>query len=166
LIAFSIELGVEMIRTFWFAAFCLAGLGGVLATRVTASVAITGESVLDPALLSVGLAPDTLSKADRLDVAYYLPSAAPTPAEIFPELPAARVAVLPAKPGARAKASSQPAAAANIDRKSVMLPRPRPKIRLAKNTHPPKPIVESKTCAQPEGLGGLLMAFAGTPRCG
>jgi hypothetical protein len=153
LIAFSIELGVEMIRTFWFAAFCVAGLGGVLATRVTASMA-TGESVLDPALLSVGLAPDTLSKADRLDVAYYLPYAAPASAEIIPQLAAERVAVLAAKRGA------------NANRKSVMLPRPRPKIRFAKNAHPPRPIVESKTCVQLEGLGGLLMAFAGTPRCG
>jgi hypothetical protein len=164
LIAFSIELGVEMIRTFWFAAFCVAGLGGVLATRVTASMA-TGESVLDPALLSVGLAPDTLSKADRLDVAYYLPYAAPASAEIIPQLAAERVAVLAAKRGANAKVRAQlnPASA---NRKSVMLPRPRPKIRFAKNAHPPRPIVESKTCVQLEGLGGLLMAFAGTPRCG
>jgi hypothetical protein len=152
-----------MIRTLWFAAFCLAGLGGVLATRVAASMDITGDSVLDPALLSVGLAEDTLSKADKLVVAYQPSTVAPTP--IIPESPAAPGAVIPAKLGTNAKVSALPLSPANVNRKIVMLPRPRPKIRLAKDIHPPKAVVELKTCAQPEGLGGLLMAFAGTPRC-
>jgi hypothetical protein len=170
-----------MIRTFWFAAFCLAGLGGLLATRVTASMAFSGESILDPAVLGEGLAQDpltnqtlaidmptrdTLTKADRLDVADLLVAAA-----MVAEAPAQSIAVPETKPDANAGADLQRSAALHVHRTSVMLPRPRPKIRpakigLAKISHAAKPVVEVKTCAPPEGLSGLLMALANQPRCG
>ena len=148
-----------MIRIFWFAAICLSALGGLLAAKVTSSIATAEEGVLDPTMLGIGLAGDTLAKADKLKVAYLLPSRLPS-AATNPE------------PGATA--SSQRLAISNIDRRSVMLPKPRPKIKLearpevrqAKNSHPAKPAVEVKTCSRPEGLGGLLMSFAGAPRCG
>ena len=144
-----------MIRIFWFAAICLSALGGLLAAKVTSSIATAEESVLDPTMLGIGLAGDTAAKADKLKVAYLLPSRLPS-AATNPE------------PGATA--SSQRLAISNIDRRSVMLPKPRPKIRLeirqAKNSHPAKSAVEVKTCSRPEGLGGLLMSFAGAPRCG
>jgi len=144
-----------LIRIFWFAAICLSALGGLLAAKVTSSIATAEESVLDPTMLGIGLAGDTLAKADKLKVAYLLPSRLPS-AATNPE------------PGATA--SSQRLAISNIDRRSVMLPKPRSKARLevrqAKNSHPAKPAVEVKTCSRPEGLGGLLMSFAGAPRCG
>ena len=127
----------------------------MLAAKVTSSIATAEEGVLDPTMLGIGLAGDTAAKADKLKVAYLLPSRLPS-AATNPE------------PGATA--SSQRLAISNIDRRSVMLPKPRPKIKLevrqAKNSHPAKPAVEVKTCSRPEGLGGLLMSFAGAPRCG
>ncbi len=156
-----------MIRIFWFAAICLSALGGLLAAKVTSSIATAEESVLDPTMLGIGLAGDTLAKADKLKVAYLLPSRLPS-AATNPEAPTESIAVLRPKPGATA--SSQRLATSNIDRRSVMLPKPRSKARLevrqAKNSHPAKPAVEVKTCSRPEGLGGLLMSFAGAPRCG
>jgi len=156
-----------LIRIFWFAAICLSALGGLLAAKVTSSIATAEESILDPTLLGIGLAGDTLAKADKLKVAYLLPSRLPS-AATNPESPTESIAVLRPKPGA--PASSQRLATSNIDRRSVMLPKPRPKIKLevrqAKNSHPAKPAVEAKTCSRPEGLGGLLMSFAGAPRCG
>ncbi len=160
-----------MIRIFWFAAICLSALGGLLAAKVTSSIATAEEGVLDPTMLGIGLAGDTLAKADKLKVAYLLPSRLPS-AATNPESPTESIAVLRPKPGATA--SSQRPAISNIDRRSVMLPKPRPKIKLearlevrqAKNSHPAKPAVEVKTCSRPEGLGGLLMSFAGAPRCG
>src|SRR6266702_3898408 len=163
-----------MIRTFWFAAFCLAGLGGLLATRVTASMALTGEGVLDPVILGEGLAQDvlardaftkdaftkdTLTKADRLEVVYL-----PAVAAMIAEAPVESIAVAETKPHANARVVSQRPAASHVNRTTVMLPRPRPRIRLAKASHPAKPVLEVKTCAPPEGLGGLLMAFSGQPR--
>jgi len=55
-----------VIRTVWIAAFCLAGLGGLFATRVTAS--IPEEIVRDPTTVGTSLVRDTLTKADKLDV--------------------------------------------------------------------------------------------------
>jgi hypothetical protein len=182
-----LSLGVEMMnRTFWFAAFCLAGLGGVLATRVTASMAFSGESVLGPVMLGEGLAQDmptmdtlakdaptldALAKADRLDVAYLTVAAA-----MIPEAPIGSIAVPETKPGADLEVVSQRPAASRVNRTSVMLPRPRPRISLAKTSlaktslaktsRSARPVVEVKTCFQPEGLSGLLMAFSGQPRCG
>jgi len=152
-----------LIRTFWFAAICLAGLGGLLAGKFTSSIATAEESILDPTMLGLGRSDDTLRKSDRLEVAYLLPSAQLSFAETIPELPTESVLVLRTKPGAIAN-SQHPAP--NKKRNGVILPRPRPKIRLTKNSHPARPVVDVKTCSQPEGLGGILLSFAGSPRCG
>jgi len=150
-------------RTFWFAAICLAGLGGLLAAKVTSSIATAEESLLDSTVLGLGRAGDTLTKADRLEVAYLRPAAPIASAEIIPELPTESVSALRAKPGAIAS-SQHPAP--NKHRNDVILPRPRPKIRLTKNINPARPAADVKTCSQAEGLGGILLSFAGTPRCG
>jgi hypothetical protein len=47
-----------------------------------------------------------------------------------------------------------------------MLPKPRPKIRLSKNNNPSKAAGDLKSCAQPDGLGGLLLSWSGSLRCG
>jgi hypothetical protein len=146
-----------LIRTVWFAAICLAGLGGLLAAKCT-PVASAEESVLDPTLVAVGLGDDTLTKSDKLTVAYVLPS------EIAPERPTE--SLRRQEPGENAKTRSQPLAASHPSRRGVLLPKPRPKIKLAKVSHPPKPVVEVKTCSQPDGLGGLLLSFSGQPHCG
>ena len=152
-----------MIRTFWFAAICLAGLGGLLAAKVTSSIATAEESLLDSTVLGLGRADDTLTKADRLEVAYLAPAAQIPSAKIIPELPTESVSARRAKPGAIA---SLQLPAPNRHRNGVMLPKPRPKIRLTKDSHPARPAVDVKTCSQAEGLGGILLSFAGTPRCG
>jgi hypothetical protein len=174
-----------LIRTFWFAAVCLAALGGLLATRVTASMALTGDSVIDPAMLGEAkdrlrdkledklqdklqdklakdaLTRDTLTKADRLDIAYRQAAAV-----VIAEAPANSIAVAEMMPGANAKPASQLPLASVGRRTSVMLPKPRPKIRLARNIPLARPTAELKTCAQPEGFGGILLSFAGPPHCG
>jgi hypothetical protein len=165
-----------MIRTFWFAAFCLAGLGGLLATRVTASMAFSSEGVLDLVMLGEALAQDTLTnqtltkdtlvqdtlmKADRLDVAYL-----PVAVAMIAEAPVESLVVPETKPDANAEANLQRPAASHVGRTGVMLPRPRPKIRPAKISHLAKPVVEVKTCTPPEGLSIILMALANQPRCG
>jgi hypothetical protein len=169
-----------MVRTFWFAAFCLAGLGGLLATRVTASMAFPGEGVLDPVMLGEGLAQypqtqvpqnetltrDALTKADRLDVAY-----PPVAVAMMVEAPAQSAGASDAKPDAGAMSGLQRSAALHVHRTGVMLPRPRPKIRPAKTSaakisHLAKSVAEAKTCSPPEGLNVLLMALANQPRCG
>lgn len=144
-------------------------------------MAFSGESVLDSVMLGEALAQetltnqtltnqtlaidtptrDTLTKADRLDVAYL-----PVAVAMIAEAPAESMAVPETKPDANAGADLQRSAALHVHRTSVMLPRPRPKIRPAKISHLAKPVAEVKTCSPPEGLSGLLMALANQPRCG
>jgi hypothetical protein len=154
-------------------------------------MAFSGESILDPAVLGEALAQetltnqaltnqtltnqaptdqtlaidmptrDTLTKADRLDLAYF-----PVAMAMIAEAPAEPIALPDTKPNANGTAGSQRSAALHVHRTHIMLPRPRPKIRPAKISHLAKPVVEVKTCTPPEGLSGLLMAIANQPRCG
>ncbi len=156
---------------------------------MTASIALTRESVIDPATLGEGpatdglkdeptddkftkdelanneFANDTLTKADRLDVAY-----CPAAAMLIAGGSAKSLATAEATLDAGAAPASRRPAASHANRLHVMLPRPRPRIgngtRVAKSSRPIVPVLEAKTCSQPEGLSGILMSFSSQPRCG
>jgi hypothetical protein len=117
-----------VIRPIWIAALCLAGLGGLFATRVTAS--ISEGAVRDPATVGTSFAQDTLAKADRLDLTYLR-----YPAENIPVAPTEPIAaeIVPTKPAMSAKTASPRPPSPSVHRNAVMLPKPRPKIRPAKN---------------------------------
>jgi hypothetical protein len=145
-----------LIRTIWIAAFCLAGLGGLFATKVTAS--ISEAAVRDPATVQ-----DTLTKADRLDLTYLRP-----PAENVPASPTEPTAaeIVPTKPAAFTKIGNPRPRAPAAHRDAVMLPKPRPKIRPAKHAKDvARASVDMKGCHQQDGLGGLLISWSGAPRC-
>ena len=164
-----------MIRIVWIAAFCLAGLGGLFATRVTAS--ISEEAVRDPATVGTSLVRDTLAKADKLDVGYFrypvestpVPAAEPIAAEIQPSKAFQPTkAFQPIKAWATAKAGSSHAPDLSVHRIAVLLPKPRPKIkptRNAKDVGLAKAALDLKTCHQQDGLAGLLISLNGSPRC-
>jgi hypothetical protein len=148
-----------LIRSVWIAAFGLAVLGGLFATKVTASMSSSEETVLDPTMIGTNLMQDTLTKADKLDLTNLNPLA-----ETIPVLPTKPIEVLRTKPSA--KGSSQRLFNPSRNRIAVTLPKPRPKIRLSKNNDPAKAAVDLKNCPQPDGLGAILMSFAGSLRCG
>jgi hypothetical protein len=158
-----LKRGLILIRTVWIAAFCLAGLGGTFATRVTAS--ISEEALPDPATVGNGLTQNTLSKADKLDVGYLR-----YPAENVPAVPTEPIAaeVAPAKPPETAKAASSPAPDPGARCTAVVLPKPRPRIRPAKHGKDvglARATVDPNTCHQQDGLGGMLISLSGSPRC-
>jgi hypothetical protein len=148
-----------MIRTVWIPAFCLAVLGGLFATRVTASMPSTEQAVPDPTEINAKLVQNTLTKADKLDVSY-------RSVETVPVLPMESIAVTTTKSRPNRNGRSQHLSGPNANRASVMPPKPRPKIRLAKNNNAAKTTPDSKTCPQPDGLSSILMSFTGSPRCG
>jgi hypothetical protein len=159
-----------LIRTVWIAAFCLAGLGGTFATRVTAS--ISEEAVTGPTAAGNSLVRDTLSKADKLNVGYPAQCAPVknTPAENARAVPSEPIAaeIQPAKPPPTAKAGSSPAPDPGARRAAVVLPKPRPRIRPAKharNVGLARATVDPNTCHQQDGLGGMLISLSGSPRC-
>ena len=148
-------------RTVWIAAFCLALLGGLFATKVTASMAPTEEIAPDPTVVSTSLVQDTLTKSDKLDVGYLLPSA-----DTNGDLPTKAMEVLQTPSRIAAGRSSRGLKGPHANRIAVMLPKPRPKIRLSKNNNPSKAAGDPKSCVQPDGLGGLLLSLSGSLRCG
>ena len=152
-----------VIRTVWIAAFCLAGLGGLFATRVTAS--IPEEIVRDPTTVGTSLVRDTLTKADKLDVRYLRRSM-----ESIPVLTTEPIAaqIVPTKPTTSAKIGSPYPPGPSAHRIAVLLPKPRPKIRLAKNVKDAglaRASVDPRACHQQGGLGGMLISLSGSPRC-
>jgi hypothetical protein len=150
-----------VIRTIWIAALCLADLGGLFATRVTAS--ISEGAVRDPATVGTSFAQDTLMKADRLDLTYLR-----YPAENIPVAPTEPIAaeIVPTKPATSAKIGNPHPPGRSAQRNAVVLPRPRPKIRPAKNAKDVvKASVDFKACHQQNGFGGMLISLSGAPRC-
>jgi hypothetical protein len=150
---------MNMIRTIWLAAFCLAGLGGLCASKVTASIypfeeCATGQSQSQSTVIDAIVA-DTLTKADTAEVA--------PAAEATGSLPIESNDVVAEKQTVpRSKHLSVP----NAHLKTVMLPKKRPKIRVAKNANQDNISADPKNCSQPDGLGGLLKSLAGAPHCG
>jgi hypothetical protein len=157
-----------LIRTVWIAAFCLAGLGGTFATRVTAS--ISEEAVPNPTTVGASLTQDTLSKADKLNVGYLHCPAESAPGENVPAVPTEPITaeIQPAKPPATAKAAGSHAPDPGARWTAVMLPKPRPRIRPAKHAKGvglARATVDPNTCHQQDGLGGMLISLSGSPRC-
>jgi hypothetical protein len=162
-----------LIRTVWIAAFCLAGLGGTFATRVTAS--ISGEAGPGPTTVGASPLQDTLCKADKLNVGYVRYPAERAPAENAAvantsPVPAEPVAaeIEPAKRPATAKAGSSHAPDPVARRATVVLPKPRPRIRPARQARGvglARATVDPNTCHQQGGLGGMLISLSGSPRC-
>jgi hypothetical protein len=134
----------------------------LFATRVTAS--ISEEAVRDPTT-GTSLGHDTLTKADKLTVTYLH-----YPIESAPVVPAEPIAaeIEPTKPSAAAKAGSSYASGLGAPRIAVLLPRPRPKIKPAKNAKDAglaRTELNLRTCHQQDGLGGMLISLSGLPRC-
>jgi len=150
-----------VIRTIWIAALCLAGLGGLFATRVTAS--ISEGAARDPATAGTSFAQDALTKADRLDLTYLR-----YPAENIPVPPSEPIAaeIVPTKPAMPAKIGNPHPPGRSAQRNFVVLPKPRPKIRPAKHAKDvAKASVDLKACHQQDGFGGMLISLSGAPRC-
>jgi hypothetical protein len=148
-----------MIRTVWLAAFCLASLGGLCASKVTASIYPSEESVPDQSqiqpVIGGSIVADTLTKADAAEVA--------PASETTGSLPLESNDVVAEK---LQTPRSKHLSATNAHLKTVMLPKRRPKIRVAKSSSQDNTAIDSRSCAQGEGFSGFLKSLAGSPSCG
>lgn len=132
----------------------------MLATRVTAS--IPEETVRDPTTVGTYFAQNTLTKADKLDITYVRRTA-----ESIPALRTEPIAV-PTKPRTFAKIGNPYPSGLSAHRIAVLLPKPRPKNRPAKNVKNvglAKATVDLKPCHRQDGWGGTLISLSGSPRC-
>jgi hypothetical protein len=149
-----------MIRTVWLAAFCLAGLGGLCASKVTASISQPEDDIPDSVMVSTGVAPDTLTAADKVDLTGIRPTAEAALAQLNDP------AVIPAVKFRRTRANGL---VRQIDTKASMiavLPKPRPKVKISKDSNAPKLAGDLKKCPQPDGLAAIITSLTGASRCG
>jgi hypothetical protein len=151
--------GARLTRTVWIAAFSLALIGGLFATKVTASMVAGEEREPDPTTVSTILGQDTLTTSDKGAAAYDVP-----PANANLVLPISSAAVLETRKFVVSR-SSRRLTALNANRGAVKLPKPRPTIRLSKKNNPAQN-GDVKGCTQPDGLGGILLSLSGSLRCG
>jgi hypothetical protein len=146
--------GGEMNRTIWLAAFCLAGLGGLCASQVTASISRPDEGNTNPSIMTAGIGSDILAVADKVDLTGFRPAAEVTLAE-----PAAPVLISPVK--TKGVALHHNAKAKVI----AALPKPRPKSRISRNDKPPRLAGDPRKCPETNGLVALITSLTGTSHC-
>jgi len=147
-----------MIRTVWLAAICLAAIAGLCASRVAASISPPDESLTAQTTADSFVSSEPLAKADKLQVVTNLAAVETTSS-------------LPNDPPAVPEIASKPAETAQIpvspkaSRRIVMLPKPRPKIRLS-TTSNAKTASDVKNCSRPDGLIGIFVSLSGAIDCG
>jgi hypothetical protein len=118
------SFGVEMIRTIWLAALFLAAICGLCASKVTASISPPEDGVPDRTMVS--FTTDTLTKSDRLDI-----DNLPLQPEVTFALPPDPVAIFFRSSQTMASTTSLHRPLKQMAKRSaVMLPKPRPKVKL------------------------------------
>ena len=165
-----------MIRTIWLATICLAVLsslavGKALMTRADSPVAerLTGETTV-----GTGLVPDTLSKADRLEITY-VRQEVPAPSAVQPAeliVPAVSSVTVPVAnkiisrhwrdPNAlsTSAAKTKPTKQTAADKKSKTADRKAN--QAADRSKPADPV---KPCSRPGAFGGILRSLNLSPAC-
>lgn len=163
--AYSDHSGLVVTRTMWLAALCLSGFGAMVAICAgTPTPPPIVEVSPDKTTIGIGSSQDTLTKADKLEIAYVrAPSAAEpvatTPDETPPQPPSP-----PATPKIVSRHSHDPHA------KKVAAVSPGRRIKgqeskKSKNVERAKLPVDLRPCPRPEGFAGLLRVLNLSPRC-
>jgi hypothetical protein len=151
------KLGARLIKTVWIAAVCLATIGGLFATRVTASMYPAEETAADP-MATAGLLQDTLTRADKFGAAY-----TGSATDAVAVLPAKRADLIQTALKKPARHGSLQALHPNAKRIAGVLPKPRPKTRMADND---RSTGAASNCAQLNGPGGIVTWFNDWLHCG
>jgi hypothetical protein len=149
-----------MMRTVWLAAFCLAGLGGLYASKVTASISSDGNGTA-AATIDTGIVPDTLTAGDKID-----PMRAPAATEAT-SMPTIIPIVLRQVKARRTIGLVRPRPPTVVTANAVaVLPKPRRKSKLARNPTAPRYAADQTKCVAADSLSALITSLTGAPRCG
>jgi hypothetical protein len=143
-----------MNRTVWLAAVFLAGLAGLCASQVTASISRPDDGDTNPAIMTAGIGSDTLAATDKVDLTGLRPAAEVTLAE-----PADPVLIAPAK---TKSVTLQRHTRAKV---VAALPKPRPKLRMSRNDKLAKLAFDPRKCPETNGLVALITSLTGTSHC-
>jgi hypothetical protein len=159
-----------MIRTVWLAATCLVVLGAMAAGKVanTPAAQTTNEMPLDGATVGADLGPETLIKADRLEVIYVRPE---TPSQstlgpIDPIVPQVPKVISPAEANivSRHWHDPDPLSLAKSKR-TARKGRSATDSRDSQASDRSKPSEQTKRCDRSATLSGLLRSLNLAPAC-
>jgi hypothetical protein len=150
-----------MIRTVWLAAFGLACIGGLYAGKVTASISPSDGDVADPAIISSGVVPDTLTAADKIDLTGLRPTA-----EAALATPTIPIVIRPVKTRPTIRSRGLQRQAKTKAKVTAAIPKPRPKLRISRNEKVSKLAGDQTKCAGVNSLGALIMSLTATSHCG
>ena len=162
-------LGQRMIRTVWLAIICLAVLSALAVGKAlkTPADAIVAERPTDQMTVGTGLAQDTLSKADRLEITYVrqeiLPQSAMQPTKPF--IPAVSSTMLPIETKISSRhwhdpnATTSSAAKSKQPKKTVAAKKANQAADRSKLVEPVKP------CDRTGAFGDLLRSLNLSPAC-
>jgi len=157
-----------MMRTVWLATTCLAVLGALaVAKALTTPVVPIVERQVDETTVSTGLAQDTLTKADRLEVTYVRQETAAEPAlpPTEPFIPPVPTIVPPAKTKTISRhwhdpnATTSSAAKSKQPKKTVATNKANQAADRSKLVEPVKP------CNRTGTFGDLLRSLNLSPAC-
>lgn len=158
-----------MIRTAWLAVVCLSGLGAMVAI-MNAGMSTPPPTVgASPEQTTVGntFSQDTLTKADKLEIAHVRDAAIVEPATLATKAPD-EISPQPPSSTATPKIASQhwhgpngkKSAAVSLSRR-IKSQEP----KKSKNVERGKATVDLRACRRPEGFAGLLRALNLSPGC-
>ena len=166
---------MAVIRTVWLAVVCLIGLGAMVALRAGTPTP-PASARPSPAQTTVGeiFSSDTLTKADRLDIAYVRDLIAPKPVMLVAKAPD-ETPPQPSGPTSTTNIVSRHWHDPHARRPAAVSPGRRIKggesqkgnqeSKKGNNVDRGKPTVDLRPCRRPEGFAGLLRALNLTPGC-
>jgi hypothetical protein len=155
-----------MMRTVWLATTCLAVLGALaVAKALTTPVAPIVKQQVDETTVGTGLAQDTLTKADLLEITYARHETAAEPALTEPFIPPVATIVLPVETKIISrhwhdpKATTSSAAKSKQPKKTVATKKANQAADRSKLIEPVKP------CDRTGAFGDLLRSLNLSPAC-
>jgi hypothetical protein len=159
--------GVDVIRTVWLAIPCSIGLGAMVAINAGARLPTPNEEASpEQTTVATGPSHDTLTKADKLEIAYVpLPVAAepvmlttPVPDETSPQPESLTIPKIVSRHWHDHNARKL--AAASSDQPAKIRQQ-----KNGKNVDRAKTTIDLRPCRRPEGFAGLLRALNLSPGC-
>jgi hypothetical protein len=159
---------LDVIRTVWLAVLCLIGVGAMVAIKAgTPPPPPNARASLYETAIAIDSSRDTLTEADKLEIAYVR---APLVEEPVMQVPKASVEHPPRPPGSTATPkivsrhwhdpNAKKSASASPSR-SIKIQQP----KNGKNVDGRKATDDLRSCRHPEGFAGLLRALNLSPGC-
>jgi len=152
----------------WLAALCLSGLGAMVAIGAgTPTPPPNVEPSPDQTTIATGSSQDTLTKADKLEIAYVRDRIAVEPVMRVPTVPN-ETPPQPLSPTATPKIVSRHWHDPNAKKSAAASPDRRIKNKepkKSKNVERAKLPVDLRPCPRPEGFAGLLRLLNLSPGC-